>query len=298
MPELAFVLLIGAAVTLFVAIPLRRAERAEPAPEADEVEPLRLRHRLALDAVRDVEADRRAGSLDDADYAAQRADAEAGAVQTLRELEAAQGTLRRDTPFSAGDGAPVAGRRGAAVAGGVLVAAVALGFWLPPPLGLANSTVENSALAAAQAAEAERLARIAELEQRLAVDARDPDALSALADAYLAGGSTDELVRAAVVLLALIALEPEDESAYARLVTAYIRAGDYANAAAATDGLAEVSPESPDVAFFRGLIALRGTGDTATAVEQFDRFLRLAPDDPRAAMVRGLRTEAAGAPSE
>lgn len=296
MPELVFALLLGAAVALFVALPLRRSTPASP--EADELEPVRLRHRLALDAVRDVEADRRAGSLDEAGYAAQRAQAEAGAVQTLRELEAAEDAPRDATPVSASDGPSGAGRRGAAVAGGVLVAAVAIGFWLPPPIGLANPTVENPALAAAQAAEAARQARITELEQRLAEDARDPEALSALADAYLAGGSAEELVRAAVVLLALIGLEPEDESAYARLITAYIRAGDYANAAAATDGLADVNPESPDVAYFRGLIALRGTGDTAAAVEQFDRFLRLAPDDARAAMVRGLRSEAAGEPSE
>jgi regulator of sirC expression with transglutaminase-like and TPR domain len=49
-----------------------------------------------------------------------------------------------------------------------------------------------------------------------------------------------------------------------------------------------------EVAFFDGLIALRGEDDPEAATEAFDRFLELAPDDPRAEMVRRLRDEAGG----
>lgn len=290
MPDALFALLLGLVAAVYVALPLRGAGPATTATATPDVrEPLRLRYRLALDAIRDVEADRRAGSLDEETYRAQRADAEAHAVRTLRGLEEAQASAPADqAPGAAGGGSRVA------VAIGLgLAAAVAVGFVLPAPIGLANPTVENRALAEAQAAEADRQAQIAELQDRLALNARDPDALSALADAYLAGDSGEELVRAAVVLLALIELEPENESAYTRLITAYVRAGDYEDAAAATDALAHLNPNSADVPFFRGLIA-RGEGDAAGAVEAFDAFLRLAPDDPRAPMVRSLRAQAAG----
>ncbi len=100
-------------------------------------------------------------------------------------------------------------------------------------------------------------------------------------------------MRAAVALQLLMNLEPERADAYERIVTAYLRAGDYANARAALDSYAALDSADPvEVAFFEGLIALRGEGDGAAARAAFDRFLELAPDDPRAGMVRGLRDEA------
>ena len=98
-----------------------------------------------------------------------------------------------------------------------------------------------------------------------------------------------------MALLALIGLEPDNASAYQRLITAYINAGDWVDARSATDAYADVVGEDdPDVPFFRGLVALRGDGDAAEAVRLFDRFLELAPDDPRTTMIRSLRAEAAG----
>ena len=68
------------------------------------------------------------------------------------------------------------------------------------------------------------------------------------------------------------------------------------NARAVHDSYADVATADPvELAFFDGLIALRGENDAAAALEAFERFLELAPDDPRAGMVRGLRDEAAGA---
>ena len=54
----------------------QRARRGRPA-DGDERDAALLRHRVALETLRDVEADRRAGSLDDATYAEQLAAAEA-----------------------------------------------------------------------------------------------------------------------------------------------------------------------------------------------------------------------------
>lgn len=292
MGELLLLLLVAGGVVLAVAWPLLDGGGQPPMEGGTpEREALLVRHRLAIEALRDVEADRRAGSLDDAAYAAQREEAERHAAATLAALEGTHpGDGAVSSPRSGG------GRLAAGVAA-ILAALLLAGFALPAPLGLAERTETDTALAEAMAREEGRQARIAALLERLAADANDPEALSALADAYLAGSTAEDRRRGAVALLALISLEPENASAYRRLITAYVNAGDWTDAEAATDSFAEVVGEQdPDVPFFRGLIALRGENDGAEALRQFDRFLELAPDDPRAGMVRGLRAEALGEP--
>jgi tetratricopeptide (TPR) repeat protein len=92
----------------------------------------------------------------------------------------------------------------------------------------------------------------------------------------------------------LIALEPERADAYERIMTAYLRSGDYADAGSAYDSYSALESADPvEAAFFDGLIALRGENDPARAKAAFDRFLKLAPNDPRAPMIQGLRDEAA-----
>jgi tetratricopeptide (TPR) repeat protein len=179
-----------------------------------------------------------------------------------------------------------------------LVALLGIGFLLPEPFGLAADTVVNQPLAEAQAAETARQAEIERLLALIAAEPTDTALLSDLADAYLAGPAAEDLQRAASVLLLLIGLDPDDPDPYARLISAYIRASDWTNAAAATDALAELAPSSPDVPFFRGLIAWRGYGDAATALDAFDAFLEIAPDDPRVPMIRALRQQAASSTEE
>src|SRR6185503_7874784 len=163
-------------------------------------------------------------------------------------------------------------------------------------MGLGERTVVNQALADAIDREADRQTEIQRLLGLFATHPDDAQVVSDLADAYLAGGGAEDLQRAAVALQVLLALKPEDASAYRRLVTAYITAADWSDATAATNSYAAISdPDEPDIPFFRGLIAFR-QGDNATAVREFDRFLELAPDDGRVSMVSSLRAEAAGEP--
>ena len=70
-----------------IAWPLLRGGRAgsEASPARAEAEARALRHRVALEALLDVEADRRAGSLDEASYERERAEAEARAAETLEQ---------------------------------------------------------------------------------------------------------------------------------------------------------------------------------------------------------------------
>lgn len=281
MPE-ALIILLGLAIAGVVVLRPLLADRGDE-PADDELEAATLRHRVALEALRDVETDRRAGSLDDAAYAEQRSQAEARAAATRAALEQHPAAVRPT---------PGRGRRAAIVAAGLIGIAL-LGGSLVPAAGIANRTEVNRALADAQLAEDARQARIADLRADLA---EEPDAatLSALADEYLAGATHDDLVRAAVSLQLLIELEPERADAYERIMSAYLRAGDATNARAAHDSYAALETADPvEVAFFDGLIALRGENDADAAVAALDRFLQLAPDDPRADMVRGLRDEAA-----
>jgi cytochrome c-type biogenesis protein CcmH len=280
---------IGLATAGAIGWPLIRARRGTVAPAGaeDEAETRALRHRVALDALLDVEADRRAGSLDDASYERERAEAEARAAQTLTEpLEA------HASPEPVARSA--AGRRLAVWLAAALAATLLIGFLAPAPVGLAERTVVNQALADELAREAARQAEIQRLLGALGADPKNPQVLSHLADAYLAGTSLQDLQRAAVALEVLLAVEPQNRSAYRRLVTAYISAADWIDARAATDSYATIAaPDEPDIPFFRGLIAFR-QGDSGTAMREFDRFLQLAPHDARASMVISLRAEAAG----
>ena len=293
MPEallLAVALAVAGAVVLR---PVLRPSSAETDVADDPRDAAALRHRVALEALRDVAADRRAGSLDDEAYAAAMADAEARATRTRAELEAVHSSTAPSGVESIvpGDVASWRERRVAVVAAAA-IAIVLVGGALLPATGIANETRLNESLAEVQAAEAARQHEIEELTEQLAANPEDPELVSRLADAYLAGSSERDLAAAAAALQLLIALEPQRADAYERIVAAYLRAGSYVNARRALDSYTDAPSADPvEVAFLDGLIALRGEGNEERAAAAFDRFLELAPDDPRADMVRGLRDD-------
>jgi cytochrome c-type biogenesis protein CcmH/NrfG len=293
--ELLLLAGVAAVCTALVGVPLLRGgshPNEQSAPEADDdLATLTVRHRIALEALRDVEADRRAGSLDDAGYAALRDEAEGHAARTLVALEAEQ---RRTAASTSAPSVHPRARRVAIGAGAVLLAVLVGGWFMPAPWTLANQTAVNEQLAAAQQAEGNRQVVIHRLLTELSANPNDAPRLVALAQAYLDGGTDLDRQRAGIVLLEALKVDPRSRDAYRLLITAYLASGDYADAGAATDAFAKVAPNSAEVAFFRGLIAYQGSGDRSRAVRWFDEFLQLAPNDPRAAMVRSLRAEAAG----
>jgi cytochrome c-type biogenesis protein CcmH len=290
MPDLAqwaLLAVIGLLVAAAISWPLlRRGSSSTTFNTQAEAEARALRHRVAMDALLDVEADRRAGSLDDASYERERAEAEARAAESL-EPAAANATVPSRTGWNA--------RPMVAALAALVALALLIGFALPGSIGLGQRTVVNQALADEIAQEADRQAEIQRLLGLFEANPKDAEVISDLADAYLAGGSAADLQRAAVALQILLALEPENHSAYRRLINAYIVTAHYDDAQATTDSYATIAdPDEPDIPFYRGVIAFR-RGDNATAVQQFDRFLQLAPDDGRGPMVKGLRAEAAAA---
>ena len=122
--QLLVLLVVLLAAGLVVAGPiLWPARTGVEAPTGDEdATGLALRHRIAVESLHDVEADRRAGSLDREGYEAARAEAEERAARTLAALEAAPAQVP-DAPN--GLRATTSSRR---VAGLVGVGIVALGL--------------------------------------------------------------------------------------------------------------------------------------------------------------------------
>jgi cytochrome c-type biogenesis protein CcmH/NrfG len=299
MPDLTslpILLVVAAGAAVFVAAPFLNRRLSEAPLPRDDASALSVRHRIAIETLRDVEADRRAGLLDDASYAALQAEAEERAAQTLADLEA---TGRGDEAAAPADAkAPVrrrwSSRRVAAIVGGGLAILLVGGSLLPAPFSLANGVIVDQQLAAAQAAERTRQTEITQLRRQLITRPNDPATLVRLATLYLDGGSDGDRQTAARLLLFAIGLDKNTAEAYRLLISTYISSGDYSDAAKATDAFARIAANSPDVAFFRGIIALQGTRDRQAAVRWFDVFLKAAPNDPRAAMVRSLRAEAAG----
>ena len=281
MAELLLLILVAGTVVLAVAWPLLDATPPVPAAEPDpEREAALVRHGLALEALRDIEADHRAGSLDEAAYLAQREEAEVHAARTLRALEAVApaGELQSEPGSEPAPGWS-RGWRLPALVGGLLALLLLAAFAAPSPFGVAEKDA--------------RLERIRQLTDAVEANPRDVDALGELADLYLAGGNPDDVGAALVSLVLLRDAAPESRDANQRLVTLLVRAGLWEDAGAATDRYADVVGEDdPDIPFFRGLIA-RGNGDTDEAVRQFDRFLEIAPDDDRAPMIRGLLVDLA-----
>ena len=288
MPETILLLAVLLVAGAFVLAPLRRP--VATIPNDVQRDAAAVRHRVALEAMRDVEADRRSGSLDERGYAEQLAEAEARAAVTRADLD-------RTTPAQAADRAHRGGGRAALFAAALVGVILVIGSWLPAS-GIANATDVNEGLAAAQTAEAARQGEIDRLLEALGADPEDTDTLSDLADAYLAGSTGDELARAAAALQVLIALEPDRADAYERLIGAYLRAGDYVNGRRALASYEVRETADPvEVAFYDGLIALTGENDPQHARAAFDRFLELAPGDPRAEMIRGLRAQATESPT-
>ena len=281
MGELLLLVLVAGTVALAVAWPLLGTSPGASEPEPDpEQEAATVRHRLALEALRDIEADHRAGSLDEAAYHAQREEAEAHAARTLRDLEAVAPAEVAEARDSAEAAPPRAVRwRLPALVGGIVALLLLAAFAAPPPLGIAERDT--------------RIDRIRQLTDTVSSNPRDVDALGELADLYLAGGTPDDVARALASLILMRDAAPQSRDANQRLVTILVRTGLWDDARAATNRYAGVVGEDdPDIPFFRGLIA-RGAGDDAEAVHQFDRFLEIAPGDPRAEMIRGLRDDLA-----
>ena len=95
------ILLVAAAVLVFVAAPLLRVDAAQAEEQSrriGEASELQSRHDMLLAALKDLEEDRATGKLDDADYESLKTRLTAEAVEVLKQLDAAQQRLDEPEP--------------------------------------------------------------------------------------------------------------------------------------------------------------------------------------------------------
>jgi tetratricopeptide (TPR) repeat protein len=312
-----WIVLVVAAAALAVAWPVLRRPGAEPAARAgpaedsgsagspDDVAFWRERKARVLAALRELEADRRAGDISEEDYRALRRSYELEAAQVLQRLDALAGRSAADLAGAARSGSPAGAARGARRAArrptaGVAWALGGLAFVAVLGLTLAQSlrprgpddTITGNDLGEGGGAAAEGAplvpvdrARIAALEQRVARDSADRAALNELAHLYVA---TQRFREAADLSLRVLGADPENAEAMTHLGVVLWANGDPGTAAQALDHALRFDPQFAEAWLFKGLVAFAGLGDPGTAVEAWERYLALAPADASTERVRGM----------
>jgi cytochrome c-type biogenesis protein CcmH/NrfG len=240
-----------------------------------------------LRSIRDLDAEREAGNLDDERYTALKDDYTARAAAVLRSIEAG-----RDARPAA---AAVNQRRklvtGAAIVAFVVVAALALaaaaGRRHP------GETITGNAQSAAN--------RRAALEQQVKEHPDDPAAHLVFGRYLLESQEWSEAVKQYLVAAKLDPKNPE-ANAYAGWMLFQVAQspnGDPKTVTELTDGaLARLdaavaaSETYPDAHFFRGMVQFRGRNNAKAAVGDFERYLALVPNGPLNDQVKSLLDQA------
>ncbi|HEX2030070.1 MAG TPA: tetratricopeptide repeat protein [Actinomycetota bacterium] len=271
----AVVLLAGAVLAAVAAAGVLRPFRAGVAGAPERFpDPLEEERDALLRSLRDLDEDRRAGSLTEAGYRALRAEAEARAVAVLRALEARDGdghaaaTMRELRAPAAAEAEPRGGRGRSGAAGILILAAVIAGaaplLWSAvsqrSPGQPVTGTVGGNPLAA--------------FEERVREHPNDLAARLDLGERYLAAGN----VRGAVEqYVAALQIDPRNAEAHAQLGFVLFRAGRPADGLRAVDRALELEPRFPLALFYRGVILLQGLDRPGPAAEAFRAYLDVAP---------------------
>ncbi len=269
----------------------RRIEPPEPLPDMAEEE-----RRSALRALRDLERDREAGSIEEEEYASLRAETEARAVATLRSVNAISAAnalkpRRAAEPPWSGNGSGTAPRRRRVLptilVGGLVLAAVvsvlvSTAGTRQPGQPLTGGIPGSGSGASSDAA-------LSFFEQRVRRYPGDLAARLDLAERYLQGGR----IRPAIdQYLAALQIDPRNTEARATLGFVVYRAGRAAEGLKIVNQALAADPSYPEALFFKGLILLRGLDRPGPSVEVFRAYLRAAPFGARRAEARRLLGEA------
>lgn len=298
------VLLAAAALSALAAGGVLRPFLTGRAAPLEPPDPLEEERASLLRALRELERDRRSGTVEEEAYRALREETERRAVAVLRALRAREGA---PWALEAGDVAawrdsggwralrgdagapPQAGDRSASP----LAAAVLVTFLVAAGVSLALS----SALRARAPGEPITGAAVggptdlAFFEQRVREHPNDPAARLDLADRYLEAGD----VRSATAqYLVALELDPRNPEALARLGFVLFRSGRPEPGLEAVDRALRVDPDYPEALYYRGLILLRGLDRPEEAALAFRAYLEAAPFGARREEVRDLLAEAEG----
>ena len=226
--------------------------------------------RFLLESLRDLEREREAGDLDEADYTTLRDDYTARAASVLRTLEGGERTAPTERRAkSSGPGGRLPGRalwrrgRGRILTVAV-IAAVAIGAGVSVA-GFAGQRVDAPPAAEPPTSETARHLIDA---QRLETEGKAVEALKEYDAAIKADGSNVVALTYRGWLLA--------------------RAGLTDPAMASLDQALAVNPGYPDAHFFRGMVLYQGRNDPAGAIAEFEIYLASNPPPEAADAVKGV----------
>jgi cytochrome c-type biogenesis protein CcmI len=261
------------------------------------VDPLDEERLALLRSLRELEAERSSGVLEEAEYRALRIETEARAVSVLRTIEARDGSgeltggLREIRSTSEWNGSHSIQARPLRMLPAVLVAAAMTAAIVTL---LASGVAERSSGEPITGADGPSEptgdpSSIAFYEERVRVHPEDVAARLDLAQRYLDQGDADA---AAQQYLAALELDPDNAEANAELGFLLHLAGRSEEGLAAVDRALAVEPSYPEALYFKGVILLRGLDRPAEAVVAFEAYLEAAPFGARRPEVRSLLSEA------
>jgi uncharacterized protein (TIGR02996 family) len=249
-----------------------------------------------LRSLRDLDAEREAGNLDDERYQTLKDDYTARAAAVLRSIEEG-----RDARPAA---APVTKRRKVLTGGGVLAFVLVAALALAAAAGKRHNgqTITGNAQSASQSSgDQADSARRAALERQVQEHPDDASAHLVYARYLLEKGEATAAVKEYV---ATAKLDPRnaEANAYAGWVSFLAAQSSNADpktaaeltdrALARLDAAVAASDTYPDAHFFRGMVQLRGKNNPKAAVPEFERYLALVPTGPLDDQVKSLLDQA------
>lgn len=310
--ELLLVVAVGGGI-IAVLYPTLRGAAQEARAEADHAarsrsvrdlrEPLELdldeRRRAVLRSLEEIDADREAGNLSEADFKALRRRYEREAALVLAQLDAAEPAARTKQSAEAGVPTPARSRVPGAVSWVAGIAAFAAlsvvvltsslrprgegdtitgtipgvgGPGGPGGPGNAGSLVPID------------VERMAALEEIVAADSSDVEVLVELGHLYLASQRFREVARLSMKALSL---DPHTPGALAHLGMVLVAADHIDEALTSFDRALEIDPDFAEALLYRGIVSFRG-GDFEGAVQSLERYLAVAPQDADVSRVRAM----------
>jgi len=265
-----------------------RGHRTVRTRTADEV-----RRRELLRQLRDLDDDRAAGKLTDADHARLREPVEREAAAVLRRVKTQRRAATAPSPpaRSADPGGSRWRRRtvvSLALAAGLASVTILLVGAISPrgagqqasgdPVPAASSDSPSDAASASdswqQSATPEQLAAIDAAVTRIQQNPKDVNGHLALADAYAAAGASQ---LAAVEYLAVAQLDPANAEANTYLALLAYEAGQAAQGKTMVDRVLAAHPNYPEALYVRGLILLVGLHQPQAAERDLTAYLAVAP---------------------
>lgn len=271
------------------------AERAE----------LEERWSAVLRSLEEIEADRGAGNLSDADYKALRQRYEGEAAALTRQLSAlgekpvAAGAVGETVPAGGRSWIPTAVAWTAGSTAFVALAWLVLSSTLRPR-GSDDAVTgslpgqEMRSVPAGSPVGAVDPERLAELERMVAEDPRNVEALVELGHLYLTLQRYDGL---SVVTAQALQLDPDNPEALTHLGMLLFSMGHPEGVMATFDRVLEIDPNFAEALQFKGMVAFMNR-DFVTATEAWERYLVVVPPDqvsPRIQAMLEMARQSAGA---